>query len=122
MKGVVDINIFQSTSLFEKFLAFTWLRSRGHILMSPHSINSYLEIKIQNNRNICCSSVTCKVLLNGPQSKLGQLCATRCSVLTLHANRRRAFITFLYMYSPNHSLQYLSIPCNAFIACYNYMF
>ena len=38
----------------------------------------------------CYSTVTCKVLLNRPQHKLGQLCATRCSRLTRRTNRRCA--------------------------------
>ena len=35
----------------------------------------------------CHSTVTCKVLLNQPQCKLGQLCANRCLRSTQHVTR-----------------------------------
>ena len=51
----------------------------------------------------CYSAVTCKVLLNRPQSKLGQLCATRCSRLT----RRPTFVS-IYVTSFFSTMYYVT--------------
>ena len=52
--------------------------------------------KLQFKRNnVCCSAVTCKVLLNWPHSKLGQHCAVRFSILTRHDTGRRTCLELL---------------------------
>ena len=43
----------------------------------------------------CCSTVTCKVLMNRPHHKLGQYCTARCSILTTYATRRCACLVLL---------------------------
>ena len=52
-------------------------------------------LRVEHFANKCYSTVTCQVLLNPPQPKLGQLCASRCSKLTRRANRRRACLVLL---------------------------
>ena len=54
--------------------------------------SSYLRFEISNE---CYSTVTCKVLLNQPQCKVGQHWAARCSILTRRHNRSRARLALL---------------------------
>ena len=54
--------------------------------------------------NECYSTVTCKVLLNPPQHKLGQLCADRCSRLIRRTSSRRT----CQRYSPSKNAKTIS--------------
>ena len=47
--------------------------------------------------HLCYSTVTCKVLLNRPQHKIGQHCTIRCLILTRLDNRSRASLVLLYV-------------------------
>ena len=51
--------------------------------------------KLSKFLNLCYSTLTCKVLLNQPHSKLGQHCAARSLILTRRNTRIRAYLALL---------------------------
>ena len=52
-------------------------------------------IKIWDSFYTCYSTITCKILLNKPHSKLGQHCAARYLILTRRDTRKRARLALL---------------------------
>ena len=58
-------------------------------------LNNNIFHWLKYKTNMCCSTITCKVLLNQPHSKLGQHCTVRCSILTKPINRRCACLVLL---------------------------
>ena len=55
----------------------------------------FMQINCQSISHLCYCTITCKVLLNCPHSKLGPHCTVRCLILTRRDNRRRACLTLL---------------------------
>ena len=53
----------------------------------------FVDFQDQVRNHSCYSTVTCKVLLNRPQHKLGQSCTNSWHKIEWHANRRRALVS-----------------------------
>ena len=77
---------------------FLLVLTKGSILLTNFGINYVINgfNKLDLTMNTCYSTITCKVLLNQPHSKLGQNCAVRCSILTRHNIRRHTCLIHFF--------------------------